>query len=278
MREILCESYSRSSNDLAIASTKTSAGKNLLICGLLRVCKQRRVQIKPFKPLEIDNFNPVETPLQPGIYLQAHSAGVPVEGSMNPIRVVYGWGNSFDPPDLYLCGNHKGKMSCNCLAEADTRNEIEKAAKTLKGDGSRLIIEVPGAFSESYTSPAITVLLEALQPDIILIGDFLRGGGLASLVGTLELVPKEIRTRVVGVVLNHLDESAGGDYPKRCRQELRDRFNIGIVGMLPTWTEGFDTISEDRQVLPDFKTFDAQVDRLATEIEARFHPAFLDQL
>lgn len=275
---LFCESTSRSSDDLLIASTNTSAGKNLLTCGMLRAARKRGVRLKPFKPLEIDNFDMVTTTLSPGMYQKAQSAGVPVEGHMCPIWIVYNWNISISDPDLYLRGVRKGRISDYSLDQNAVRSVIEESVSELKKDGSRLIIEAPGAFSESYSSPAVKAVLETLCPDIILVGDFLRGGGLAFLIGTLELLPQEIRGKIVGIVFNHLDESQGVEYPVYCRTQLKERFGIGIIGMLPTWREGFDTISEDNKIIPEPNLFDAQVDRLAIEMESRIHPSIMDKL
>ncbi len=262
----------RASEDLLIAGTNTSAGKNFLMCGILRAAKNNGAPVKPFKPLELDVGDGNETLLSPGMYQKARSAKVPLVGAMCPFWIVYYEGAS----NLFLCGERKG-----CVAHdgsdndpAFVRNEVIAAIQSLKGDGSRLVIEAPGAFSESHDSVQVKSVLDTLDPDILLVGDFLRGGGLALLIGTLELLPLSVRRRIVGVVLNHIDEVHGSSYPAFCSEQLFERFGIPIVGMLPTYREGYHMISEENKVMPD-DLFDLQVERLAVELGARLHPSVM---
>lgn len=277
MSSILRSSASRSSEDLLIASTNTSAGKNFLMCGLLRAAKNKGHPVKPFKPLEIDLGDNAATMLSPGMHQKAWSARVPLVGSMCPYWIVYD--QSRRVSDLHLCGEY------SCSVENDARDiesthiedVISKAIRDLKRDGSRLIIEAPGAFSESYKARQVAAVLDSVDPDIILVGDFIRGGGLAFLIGTLELLPPELRRRIVGVVLNHIDETHGTEYPQMCCQQLDQRYGIPIIGMLPTYRDGYHMISEENKVMPD-ETFHIQVDRLAIELESRLNQSFMAHL
>jgi adenosylcobyric acid synthase len=274
--QILREISSRTSDDLLIASTNTDAGKNLLMCGILRAAKKRGVRLKPFKPLELDYADGIATTLSPGMHQKARSAGVPLVGDMCPFWIVYNYHERTS--NLYLCGEHKGCVSHDHSGDpVVVRNTIDGAVKELKKDGSRLVIEAPGAFSESHSSLPVKAVLETLQPDIVLIGDFLRGGGLAFLIGTIELLSRDIRRKIVGVVLNHIDQVHGSEYPILCSQQLNERYGIPVIGMLPTYREGFDTISEHSRTMPT-ETFDSQVDRLAIELESRLHQSVMKHL
>lgn len=277
MSSILWPSVSRSSDDLMIASTNTSAGKNFLMCGLLRAVKIKGHLVKPFKPLELDVGDGSGTMLSPGMHQKAWSARVPLVGSMCPFWIVYN--ETRRVSDLHLCGEHKRSVANDAMDIESTHIEdvISSAIRELKQDGSRLIIEAPGAFSESYKARQVAAVLDGLDPDIVLVGDFLRGGGLAFLIGTLELLPPEVRRRIVGVVLNHIDEAHGTEYPQICSQQLDERYGIPIIGMLPTYRDGYHMISEENKVMPD-ETFHLQVDRLAVELESRLHSSFMIRL
>lgn len=275
MSSIIRGMSERTSDDLLIAGTNTSAGKNFLMCGLLRAAKNRGTPVKPFKPLEIDLADGSETVLSPGMHQKAWSARVPLVGSMCPFWVVYHAG----VPNLHQCGEHKGCITLDGRAtdSAFVGEVIGTAVQDLKSDGAHLIVEAPGAFSESYKSPQVAAVLSAIDPDIILVGDFIRGGGLAFLIGTIELLPPGVKKRIVGIVLNHIDEAEGTDYPKLCSQQLEQRFGIPIIGMLPTYREGYHMISEENKVMPDH-TFDLQVDQLAIELESRLHQSVMASL
>jgi len=67
--------------------------------------------------------------------------------------------------------------------------------------------------------------------DVLLIGDIERGGVFASLAGTLELMPDDVRRRVVGAVITKFRGDRSLLAPGI--EEFERRFGVPILGVLP---------------------------------------------
>jgi len=187
--------------------TGSDVGKSLLVAGLCRVFKNRGLTVRPFKPQNMSNNAAVTDDggeIGRAQALQARAAGTPLSVHMNPVLLkpqtdvgaqvvvqgkVVGTAKARDYHDL------KPKLLARVLESF-----------TIVGEGADLVL-IEGAGSPAEVNLrdgdiANMGFAEAANVPVILIADIDRGGVIASLVGTYEVMTEDERARVKGYVVN----------------------------------------------------------------------------
>lgn len=197
----------RSVPALMFQGTGSDVGKSLLVAGLCRVFKNRGLTVRPFKPQNMSNNAAVTDDggeIGRAQALQARAAGTPLSVHMNPVLLkpqtdvgaqvvvqgkVVGTAKARDYHDL------KPKLLARVLESF-----------TIVGEGADLVL-IEGAGSPAEVNLrdgdiANMGFAEAANVPVILIADIDRGGVIASLVGTYEVMTEDERARVKGYVVN----------------------------------------------------------------------------
>ncbi|GFO97844.1 cobyric acid synthase [groundwater metagenome] len=192
--------------NLMVFGTSSHAGKSMLVTALCR-CLSRKYSVAPFKAQNMSlNSWITRDGKEIGIAqaIQAKAAGVEPTADMNPV-LLKPKGDRISQVVLL------GKPYADKKA-GDYYDSIDEMMGIVKGAYDRLashheviVIEGAGGAAEInlYHRDIVNIgTARAVKPHIILVGDIERGGVFASIYGTLELLPEDIRHLVFGIIIN----------------------------------------------------------------------------
>jgi adenosylcobyric acid synthase len=190
-----------------VQGTTSDAGKSALVAGLARVLKRRGVRVAPFKPQNMALNSAVTRDggeIGRAQALQAQAAGLAPHTDMNPVLLKP---SSDTGAQVIIQGRALGTM------QALDYHEYKATAKAaVLASFARLSKQYQCVLVEGAGSPAEVNLrehdianmgfAEAVDCPVIIIADIDRGGVLAHLVGTLELLAPHEQALVTGFVIN----------------------------------------------------------------------------
>lgn len=193
---------------LMIQGTHSDAGKSLLTTAFCRIFAEDGFKTAPFKSqnMALNSYitkDGKEIGRAQGI--QAEAAGVEATTNMNPVLikptreyeaqvVVHG----VPLQNMYAYEYRKDFFETG-------REIITKAYEELASEYEHIVIEGAGSPAEINLNDRELVnmrVADIAQSPVILVGDIDKGGVFASLVGTIQLLPKEHKSKVVGVIIN----------------------------------------------------------------------------
>ncbi|MCZ7394114.1 MAG: cobyric acid synthase [Candidatus Methanoperedens sp.] len=192
--------------NLMVIGTASHVGKSVLVTALCRILS-KRYNVAPFKAQNMSlNSWVTEDGREIGIAqaIQAQAAGQKPSADMNPVL-------------LKPKGDHISQVILLGKPYADREageyyDSIDGIRSIVKDAYSRLacaheviIIEGAGGAAEInlYHRDIVNVgMARYAKPPMILVGDIERGGVFASIYGTLQLLPPDIRQLVRGIVIN----------------------------------------------------------------------------
>ncbi|MDR3265837.1 MAG: cobyric acid synthase, partial [Synergistaceae bacterium] len=234
-----------------IQGTSSDAGKSFLVTGLCRILSDRGYRVCPFKSQNMSNNSCVT---KDGLEMgraqaaQAEAARLEPEVFMNPILLKPRMDTS---SEIVLMGK-----VFNAPAERDyyrtfTMNEglatVRSALARIEKNFDAIVIEGAGSPAEvNLNETEIVNMRVAREADVpvILATDVDRGGSLASVVGTLELLGED-RGRVGGIVFNKFRGDISLFEP--AVRWTEDRTGVRVVGVMPWLPEvrvpGEDSLS-----------------------------------
>lgn len=250
---------------LMILGTGSHVGKSIIVTALCRIFAQEGYNTAPFKAQNMSlNSWITDDGDEIGIAqaIQARACGVEPTADMNPVllkpkgdrqsQVIvmgkpYADRTAGDYYDSIETMNNVVRKSYNRLAE---RNEI-------------IVIEGAGGAAEInlYHRDIVNIgTARLVRPPIILVGDIERGGVFASIYGTLELLPDDIRSMVKGIIINKFRGDIAILEPGL--HQLEDMTKVPILGVIP-YTEinipSEDSVSIDDKIKRS-DNHDSQVD------------------
>ncbi|MFZ0728592.1 MAG: cobyric acid synthase, partial [Methylovirgula sp.] len=185
--------------------TGSDVGKSLIVAGLCRAFTRRGLNVRPFKPQNMSNNAAVTGDGEIGRAqaLQAQACGVAPTSDMNPVLlkpqggsaqiVVKGsvWGRA-GAADFQ---GYKPKLLA-CVVDSFGR---------LKAGADLVLVEGAGSAAEVNLREgdiANMGFARAAGVPVILIGDIDRGGVIAQIVGTKEVIAPEDATMIRGFLIN----------------------------------------------------------------------------
>lgn len=222
---------------MMIVGTASDVGKSLIATAICRACANEGIKVAPFKSQNMSNNSYVtmdgkEIGRAQGI--QAEAAKIEATVWMNPILLKP---RSDQDSEVVLLGKATETLSGRKYRDSFYEKgieTIEAALKKLKEDYELVIMEGAGSPVEvNLKSRELVNMKVAEMADlpVILVADIDRGGVFASIVGTLELLTPEERSRVRGIIINKFrgDPSLFEDGMKW----LEERTGIPVLGLLP---------------------------------------------
>ena len=193
-------------NGLMIQGTSSDSGKSFIVTGLCRLLADMGVRVCPFKSQNMSNNSYVThdgKEISIAQALQAKAAGLVPEVFMNPILLKPKHNSS---SEIILNGQVYAPDTKNYREFTQTVGiqAVREALAHIAQNFDAVIIEGAGSPAEvNLNSHEIVNMRIAREADVpvILVADVDRGGALASVVGTLELLGND-RERVKGIIYN----------------------------------------------------------------------------
>jgi adenosylcobyric acid synthase len=244
---------------ILVAGTASHVGKSTVAAGLCRLLADRGVAVAPFKAQNMSN-NARAVPLgdrdeatggEIGVsqYIQARAARVPPTVDANPVLLKpRGDGES----QIILHGRPVGHYSAGDYYEDHWAEALDAARDSharLASEYDVVVAEGAGSIAEPNLRDRDLANVETARfadADILLVADIERGGVFASLVGTLELLPEDLRERVVGTVITKFRGDRSILAPGI--EDFEERTGVPVLGVLPYDDPGLP--AEDSVSLP----------------------------
>lgn len=192
-----------------LQGTASNVGKSILVTALCRILYQDGCRVAPFKAQNMtQNSFITETGHEMGQAqaLQARAARVKPQVEMNPILLKPAGDASSRvivlgrPLERAMSAQdyHQGK-------NITLLTEIKKALECLEREYEFIIIEGAGSPAEVNLKERDLANMRTArlaEAPVLLVADIDRGGALAAIVGTLELLDPEERDIVQGIIIN----------------------------------------------------------------------------
>ncbi len=203
---------------LMIQGCTSDAGKSVLVAALCRILHRRGVRVAPFKPQNMALNSAVTMDggeIGRAQALQALAAGLAPRIDFNPVLLKP---NTDKRAQVIIHGkavaDHGGNMSARTYHDYKTT-----AMAAVLESWQRLMAEFDCVIVEGAGSPAEVNLrdrdianmgfAEAVDIPVVIVGDIDRGGVLAHLTGTLNLLSPSEQARVQGFVINRFRGDIG---------------------------------------------------------------------
>ena len=191
---------------LMFQGTASDAGKSLVTAGLCRLLARRGYAVRPFKPQNMSN-NAAVTPdggeIGRAQALQARACGVPPSVDMNPVLLKP---QSDVGAQVVVHGKVRGNFDAGHFQ--DVKQELMPAVlesfERLKANADFVLVEGAGSAAEVNlrAHDIANMGFAAAGVPVVLVADIDRGGVIANLVGTWELLPDEERGLLRGYLIN----------------------------------------------------------------------------
>jgi adenosylcobyric acid synthase len=191
---------------LMVIGTSSHVGKSILVAALCRSFS-RKYRVAPFKAQNMSlNSWITQNGEEIGIAqaIQAKAAGIEPTADMNPV-LLKPKGSQISQV-IILGKPFADKRAGDYYDSIDGMMAVVTGAyKRLASAHDMIIIEGAGGAAEInlYSRDIVNIgIARAVKPHIILVGDIERGGVFASIYGTLQLLPEDIRSLVFGIIIN----------------------------------------------------------------------------
>ena len=192
---------------IMVQGAGSNVGKSVLVAGLCRIFARRGVRVMPFKPQNMSNNAGVTADggeIGRAQMLQARGAGVDARNDMNPILLKP---ESDSGAQIIVQGQRYGTMLASEYGQhkAALMPKVMESYARLAGDAELVIVEGAGSPAETNLRAgdiANMGFAEAADVPVILVGDIDRGGVIASLVGTHQVLDPADAARIKGFVVN----------------------------------------------------------------------------
>ena len=256
---------------ILVAGTASHVGKSTVAAGLCRRLADAGVDVAPFKAQNMSNEaqavvrpeavrgddasaasdrdDPAFGEIGVSQYVQARAAGVRPTTDHNPVLLKpRGEGESQLVVDGVAVGHY---AAGDYYAEHwdDARDAAEAAHARLAAENDVVVAEGAGSIAEiNFHDRDLANVETARFADarILLVADIERGGVFASILGTLELLPDDVRERVVGVAITKFRGDRSLLEPGI--DEIESRTGVPVLAVLPHDDPGLP--DEDSVSLP----------------------------
>lgn len=250
-----------------------------------RILANQGLSVAPFKSQNMSNFSYMledgkEISLAQAI--QAEAAKVRPNVFMNPILLKP---INDETTEVVLFGKND-----KTLSGKDYRNQfyhiglqaIKEALKQLQKHFSYIVIEGAGSPVEMnlYDRELVNMkVAELADVPVVLVADIDRGGVFASIYGTLALLSKEHKKRVIGIIINKFRGDAS--LFQSGITWIEEHTGVKVLGVVPyighLALEGEDSLSVNEKTGMQRKNREAQFDELAAVVEKNVDVKYLIQ-
>ena len=240
-------------NGLIVLGTASDAGKTMICTALCRLLSDEGVLVTPFKSQNMSRFSALTENgevMSRAQFMQAEAARIKPSIYMNPILLKPVPGLQ---ADVFFFGEKFGAISGSTYRETFYEKGIEAIQTALERLGETyetVVIEGAGSPAEVNLNDREIVnmrVAEIADVPAILVADIDRGGAIASIVGTLQLLTPEHRSRVKAIIINKFYGDValfqdGVDF-------IETYTGIPVAGVIPYQTNhGIEEEDSDRPV------------------------------
>jgi adenosylcobyric acid synthase len=220
---------------ILILGTASHVGKSSVVTAICRILS-RNYRIAPFKAQNMSlNSWITKDGKEIGIAqaIQAKAAGAEPTADMNPV-LLKPKGDRVS--QVILLGEPYADKSAGQYYDsiAEMHAVLKGALERLYKEYDILVMEGAGGAAEInlYERDIVNIGTARLtQAPIILVGDIERGGVFASLYGTVELLPEDVRKNVKGFIINKFRGDIEILNPGL--KQLEEKTGIPVLGVLP---------------------------------------------
>jgi adenosylcobyric acid synthase len=193
---------------IMLQGTSSHVGKSILTAALCRIFRQDGLKVAPFKAQNMAlNSYVTKTGEEMGRaqVVQAEAAGLEPMVEMNPV-LLKPTGNASS--QVIVMGKPVGNMSAGEYHQGHSLKLLKVVEEALNKLGQQFeVIVIEGAGSPAEVNLKANDIVnmrmaKLAKAPVLLIADIDRGGALASVVGTLELLEPDERELVKGIVIN----------------------------------------------------------------------------
>ena len=233
---------SMAARTILVAGTASHVGKSTVAAGLCRLLADRGLDVAPFKAQNMsNNARAVARATGDGFgeigvsqYVQAAAARVRATTDHNPVLLKpRGDGES----QLVLDGEAIEHFAAGEYYETHwdrARSTARSAHERLAESHDVIVAEGAGSIAEINLHDRDLANVETARfadADVLLVADIERGGVFASILGTLELVPDDVRDRIRGVVITKFRGDRSLLDPGI--DQIEERTGVPVLGVLP---------------------------------------------
>src|ERR1700693_4274314 len=246
-----------SARALMILGTASHVGKSLVTAGLGRIFSDAGFRVAPFKAQNM-SLNSAATPdgreIGRAQALQAEACRVVPCAGMNPILIKP---SSDTGSQIVLLGCVWGQVTASDYHQRRVEElfpAVLESYRTLAARHELMLLEGAGSPAEINLRKHDIVnmrMAHAANAACLLVGDIDRGGVFAALLGTMELLEPEDRSRIRGFVINKFRGDAGLLRPGV--EMMERRLGIPCVGVVP-FVRNLGLEEEDGVAMEDRRT------------------------
>ncbi len=221
---------------LMFQGTSSHVGKSVLTAAFCRILRRRGIRVAPFKGMNMSNNAFVTESggeIATAQAVQARACGIAPTVEMNPVLLKT---MADDVSQVVVLGRPKGVVRA-----ADFKGLREELLEVIRRSLEQLMAVYDFVLIEGAGSPAEVNLQETdlanmavarmAQAPVILVADIERGGVFAQMIGTLELLKPEDRSRIVGFIINKFRGDPG--MLESGITWLRERTGIPVLAVIP---------------------------------------------
>jgi adenosylcobyric acid synthase len=236
---------------LMFQGTGSDVGKSLIVAGLCRAFTRRRLNVRPFKPQNMSNNAAVTQDggeIGRAQALQAQACGIAPATDMNPVLLKPQSGRA----QIVV----KGRV----IGEADAADfqaykpkllaAVLESYRRLSTEADLVLVEGAGSAAEvnlRANDIANIGFARAAGVPVILIGDIDRGGVIAQIVGTKEVIATEDAAMIQGFLVNKF-RGDPGLFAEGMRF-IERRTSWPALGLIPFFPEAGVLPAEDSMAL-----------------------------
>jgi adenosylcobyric acid synthase len=241
-------SANRPAAALMFQGTGSDVGKSLLVAGLARAFARQGLTVRPFKPQNMSNNAAVTVDggeIGRAQALQARAALTVPVNDMNPVLLK-------PQSDVGAQVVVQGKVLANATArdyyalKPKLLPQVLESFHRLAAQADLMLVEGAGSAAEVNLRAADIANMgfaEAADVPVVLVADIDRGGVIAAIVGTWELLPPSERARLKGYVINKFRGDAALFTP--AIDLIAARTGLPCLGVVPYFPEAARLPAED---------------------------------
>lgn len=225
---------------LMIMGTGSDVGKSLVTAGLCRAFTNRGLKVRPFKPQNMSNNAAVTADggeIGRAQALQARACKTEPTTAMNPVLLKP---EQETGAQVVVRGKRVASMSAREYFKKRSvyLQQTVAAFEELQAEADLVFVEGAGSASEINLRSADIAnfgFARALNLPVMLVGDIHRGGVIASIIGTLEVIDPNDKSLIVGSLINrfHGDPSLFDEG----RRFIEERSGLPCWGPLPDYPD-----------------------------------------